>query len=63
VAVLPLGNSGIKEILRCVQILGYLKSKYLLFFPARRVFRYARIDVTGQFILFINLYSIRQKEL
>jgi len=36
----------IQEILRCAQILRCLKSKYLLFFPARRVFRYAGMDVT-----------------
>ena len=36
----------IQEILRCAQILRCLKSKYLSFFPARRVFRYAGMDVT-----------------
>jgi hypothetical protein len=36
----------IQEILRCAQILRCLKSKYLLFFPARRVFRYAGMDVS-----------------
>jgi len=35
----------IQEILRCAQILRCLKSKYLLFFSARRVFRYVGIDV------------------
>jgi hypothetical protein len=34
-----------KMILRCAQILRCLKSKYLSFFPARRVFRYAGMDV------------------
>jgi hypothetical protein len=37
----------IQEILRCAQILRCLKSKYLLFFPARRVFRYAGMDVNA----------------
>jgi hypothetical protein len=32
--------------LRCAQVLRCLKSKYLSFFPARRVFRYAGMDVT-----------------
>jgi hypothetical protein len=33
------------EMLRCASILRCLKSKYLLFFPSRRVFRHVGMDV------------------
>jgi len=39
-----------------------LKSKYLLFFPARKVFRYARMDVKLVILvktLFSNMYLKR----
>jgi hypothetical protein len=50
----------IQEILRCAQILRCLKSKYLLFFPARRVFRYAGMDVSAR-KLFESKQSLHDK--
>jgi len=38
-----------------------LKSKYLLFFPARRVFRYAGIDVSQQTLTYAILHFSFQK--
>ena len=48
-------HKEIQEILRCAQILRCLKSKYLLFFPARRVFRHAGMDVTAMDVLWTKL--------